>query len=85
MNFHPLVYNDDWRQELPLINSKEDLEEFISEHVALSFLLTGINRNNNEPCEQTIYVEDEDFLKGNKNITIKGNDVDILDNFDWGT
>jgi hypothetical protein len=75
----PLIYEDDWKEQLGDINTKEELEDFISKNISITFNLKGKN------TKQLVFPEDDDVLNGNKKITIKGNHTDILDNFSWGT
>jgi hypothetical protein len=75
----PIIYKDDWKEQLENIDTKEELKEFISNNISVTFNLKG------KKAEQLIFLEDENVLNGNKKIIIKGKYMDIVDNFSWGT
>jgi hypothetical protein len=75
----PIIFNDDWKEQLAYINTEEELKDFISNNISITFNLKG------KKAEQLIFLEDENVLNGNKKVTIKGKHMDIVDNFSWGT
>jgi hypothetical protein len=85
VNCCPMVYDDDWKQTLSSINTREELEDFISRNISLTFELEGHDKDTNELLVQLIFVEDTDVHTGKNSITIIGKDMDIRNDFRWGT
>jgi hypothetical protein len=76
-------------EELKKVATIEDLTEFLKDNILIDLELTG-----RDVCccprfgrltSQTIYVEDPDVLSGKKTIKIRGKDMDVANDFVYGT
>jgi hypothetical protein len=76
-------------EELKKVATIEDLTEFIKDNICIDLELTGRDASCGawfgRPTSQTMYVEDSDVLSGKKTIKIRGQNMDIANDFVYGT
>ncbi|GHU18525.1 hypothetical protein FACS189472_06980 [Alphaproteobacteria bacterium] len=78
--------NHTWKEALSSIRTEEELKEFIADSISVSVNMIGKEYNDKtHSYQEIIFVEDNNITRGKTGIKVRGNNLDVVDDFGWET
>jgi hypothetical protein len=86
ITINPMLY-DDWRRDLKRIAGMSEIqaEALLAKYISISVRYVGIDGKDSSPISHEIVVEDKNVQRGHQPIIIKGGDLHIVADFNYGT